>query len=61
MQERMYKTTVRDTSDLKQRVVDTWASAKHITKRHRRRCWSMQKAAIRIREEKGHNFEHLLS
>jgi len=26
MQERVYKTPVRDTNDLKQRLVDTWAS-----------------------------------
>jgi len=26
MQERVYKTSVRDTSDLKQRLTDTWAS-----------------------------------
>jgi len=26
MQERVYKTPVRDTSDLKQRLIDTWAS-----------------------------------
>jgi len=26
MQERVYKTAVRDTSDLKQRLTDTWAN-----------------------------------
>jgi len=30
MQERVYKTSVRDTSDLKQRLTDTWALGKRI-------------------------------
>jgi len=29
MQERVYKTAVHDTSDLKQRLTDTWASVSH--------------------------------
>jgi len=43
-QERVYKTAVRDTSDVKQRL------RKRITKHHRRSCWSTEKMVTCTRE-----------
>jgi len=51
-----YKTHVRDISDLMQCINDTWANI--ITKR--RRCWSMEKAVVCMREGKRTSLEHLL-
>ena len=48
MQERAYvtQTSIRDTSDLKQRLIDTCMGRdRPIAKRHRQSSWSMEKAA----------------
>ena len=58
-QQRLYKTPVRDTIDLKKRLVDTWASIPHYPQ-----CvvdetvdqWTLR-AYVKA---KGHQFEHLL-
>ena len=47
------------TSDLKQRLTDTWASISQ--NHHRWSSWSMDKAITCKHEAKGHHFEHLLS
>jgi len=47
VQERVYETPLRDTSDLKQRLIDTMGK---FTKRHRRSCWSMEKAVMCMHE-----------
>jgi len=55
MQERVYKTPLCDTGDLKQRLVDTMD--KHITKRCRRSCCSMQKVVMCMSELKTKKLE----
>jgi len=52
MQESVYKTPVRDISDLKERIIDT---------HHRRQGrWSMESATACMRQGEGHHLEHLL-
>ena len=65
MQERVYivQTPVRDTSRCEQRLeaAPHCHMGKHITKRHRRSSWSMEKAISCKHEAKGHHFEQLLN
>jgi len=51
MQERVYKTAVRDTADLKQRLIETWSSIVEAIDEWGLRLQACVKA-------KGHLFEH---
>ena len=58
MQQRLYKTPVRDTIDLKKRLVDTWASIQQCVVDEAVDQWT-----ARLRtcvKAKGRQFEHLL-
>jgi len=59
MQERVYivQTLVRDTSQ----AAPHCHMGKHITKRHRRSTWLMEKAVTCKHEAKKHHFEYLLN
>jgi len=50
MQERVYKTLLYDTSDLKHHLINI--VGQHITKCHLRSCWSIEKAVTRMPEGK---------
>ena len=59
MQQRLYKTPVRDTVDLKKRLVDTWASIPQCVVNDE----AVDQWTARLRacvNAKGHQFEHLL-
>jgi len=59
MQEHVYKTAVCDTSDLKQRLIDTWASIPHNIINDAVDQW--RKRLCAYEKVKGHHFEHLLN
>ena len=58
MQERVYKTPVRDTNDLKQRLIDTWASIPQSVVDEAVDQWRTRLRACE--KAKGRHFEHLL-
>ena len=58
MQERVYKTPVRDTNDLKQRLIDTWASIPQSVVDEAVDQWRTRLCACE--KAKGRHFEHLL-
>ena len=51
MQQRLYKTPVRDTIDLKKRLV-FWHMGQHLAVRRRRSRWPVDSTATRMREGK---------
>ena len=58
MQQRLYKTPVRDTIDLKKRLVDTWASILQCVVDEGVDQWTARlRACVKA---KGRQFEHLL-
>ena len=58
MQQRLYKTPVRDTIDLKKRFVDTWASILQCVVDEAVDQWTARlRACVKA---KGRQFEHLL-
>ena len=58
MQQRLYKTPVRDTIDLKKRLVDTWASIPQCVVDEAVDQWTAWlRACVKA---KGRQFEHLL-
>ena len=58
MQQRLYKTPVRDTIDLKKRLVDTWASIPQCVVDEAVDQWTARlRACVKA---KGRQFEHLL-
>jgi len=58
MQQRLYKTPVRDIIDLKKRLVDTWASVTQCVVDEAVDQWTARlRACVKA---KGHQFEHLL-
>jgi len=58
MQQRLYKTPVRDTIDLKKRLVDTWASIPQCVVDEAVDQWTVRlRACVKA---KGRQFEHLL-
>ena len=58
MQQRLYKTPVRDTIDLKKRLVHTWASIPQCVVDEAVDQWTARlRACVKA---KGHQFEHLL-
>ena len=58
MQQRLYKTPVRDTIDLKKRLVDTWASIPQCVLDEAVDQWTARlRACVKA---KGRQFEHLL-
>ena len=58
MQQRLYKTRVRDTVDLKKRLVDTWASILQCVVDEAVDQWTSRlRACVKA---KGRQFEHLL-
>jgi len=58
MQQRLYKTPVRDTIDLKKRLVDTWASIPQCVVDEAVDQWTARLRACL--KAKGRQFEHLL-
>ena len=58
MQQRLYKTPVRDTIDLKKRLVDTWASIPQCVVDEAVDQWTVRlRACVKT---KGRQFKHLL-
>ena len=58
VQQRLYKTPVRDTIDLKKRLVDTWASIPQCVVDEAVDQWTARlRACVKA---KGRHFEHLL-
>ena len=58
MQQRLYKTLVRDTIDLKKRLIDTWASIPQCVVDEAVDQWTARlRACVKA---KGRQFEHLL-
>ena len=60
MQRRLYKTPVRDTIDLKKRLVDTWASIPQCVVDEAVDQWTARLRARACVKAKGRQFEHLL-
>ena len=58
MQEHVYKTPVRDTDDLKRRLIDTWASIPQSVVDDAIDQWKIRLRACR--KARGRHFEHLL-
>ena len=64
MQECVYvvQIAIRNTSHCEQlKAAPHWHFCKHMTKRHRRSSWSMEKAIMCKNNAKGHHFEYLLN
>ena len=58
MQERVYKTAVRDTADLKQRLIETWFGIPQTVIDEAIDEWGLRlRACVKA---KGRHFEHLL-
>ena len=59
MQERVYKTAVRDTADLKRRLIETWSSIPQTVMDEAIDEWELRlRASVKA---KGRHFEHSLT